>query len=106
GDLAGFGCSRPTAFVVDTGGTSKQRAPAVAGAFRARCGAALHEPVDAEHVDRFELLPARLVHDEIQSKAERASGIASGVCGTSSLSGREHAPGLAVDPIRTPANPG
>ena len=47
------------------------RAAAAAGSRRARRGAALHEPVAAEHVDRHALLSARLVHDEVQPQAER-----------------------------------
>ena len=48
-------------------------AAAAAGAGRARPGAALRQPVDAEHVDRHALLSARLVHDEVQPQAERAA---------------------------------
>ena len=53
-------------------------AASLAGAERARRGSALYESVDAQHVDRLQLLSARLVHDEVQPQAERAAGRAAG----------------------------
>ena len=50
---------------VDTTGS----AAAAARIVRARCGPTLHQSVDLEHVGRHSLLPARLVHDEIQRQA-------------------------------------
>ena len=55
---------------------------------RARRGAALHQPLGAEHGDRRQLLSARLVHDEVQSQAERAAGELAGPRRSASLSSR------------------
>ncbi len=74
--------------------------PAVAGAGRARHRPALHEPLDVEHVDRRELLPARFVHDEVQPEAERAARGVAGRGGAAPVSGRVDAPGDAGDPVR------
>ena len=59
-------CCPPTALAAD--------AASAARSGRARRGAPLHQPVDAEHVGRHAFLPARLVHDEVQPEAERAAG--------------------------------
>ncbi len=81
-------------------------AAAAARAGRARRRPALHESVDAQHVDRLQLLSARLVHDEVQPEAERAAGRPARLGRPASLSGREHAPGPARDPLRPPGDPG
>ena len=57
----------------DPAGVPRRRAAAAAGGRRDRPDPALHEPVDAEHVDRHELLSARVVHDEVQPQAARAA---------------------------------
>ena len=59
-------------------GALGRAAAAAAGGGRAGRGAALHEPVDAEHVGRYALLSARQLHDEVQPQAERADGGAAG----------------------------
>ena len=51
-----------------------RRSAAAAGIARARDGAALRQPLDAEHVGRHQFLSAGLVYDEVQSQAERAAG--------------------------------
>ena len=67
-----------------------RRAAAAAGGGRDRPGPPLHQPVDAEHVDRHELLPARVVHDEVQPQAERAARRAAGLRRPASAPGRRH----------------
>ncbi len=47
--------------------------PRLPGAFRARDPAALHRAVDAQLRDRHRLLPARLLHDEVQPADQRAA---------------------------------
>src|SRR3982751_1011660 len=79
---------------------------ALARAERARRRPALHEPVDVEHVDRREFLPARLVYDEVQPEAERAARGAAGPGGAAPVPGRGDAPGAAGDPARAPADAG
>ena len=70
-------------------------APAAARGRRARRGPPLHESVDAEHVDRHELLSARLVHDEVQPEAARAAGRAAGLRRPASAPAGRDAPGHA-----------
>ena len=57
----------------------RERAPRAARAQRARRGAALHAPVAAQLRRRRGLLPARLVHDEVQPEGERAARRAAGL---------------------------
>ena len=98
-------CSRPAARRADPGRAPRRVAPAAAGAGRARHRPALHEPLDAEHVDRHEFLSARFVYDEVQPEAERAARRAAGPGGAASLPGRGDAPGDARDPLRAAGDP-
>ena len=61
---------------------------AAAGARRARDPAALHRAVDAQLRDRHRLLPARLVHDEVQPARQRAARDAAGLPRPASVPGR------------------
>src|SRR5207253_11511254 len=54
-----------------------------AGPQRAGDGAALHAPVAPELCDRPRAVPARQLHDETQSAAEREGGAVAGVRGRS-----------------------
>ena len=63
-----------------------RRAAAAAGIARARDRAALRQPLDAQHVGRYELLSAGLLYDEVQSQAERAAGRPAGHGRPASLS--------------------
>ena len=76
--LAGVRCAVAAARRAVAGDAAGAEPPAVAGGGRAGRGAALHEPVDAEHVGRYALLSAGVVHDEVQPQAERASGALAG----------------------------
>ncbi len=91
---------------LDSRRAPRGRAAPAAGAGRARRRAALHESVGAQHVDRLQLLSARLVHDEVQPQAERAAGGAARASAPASVSGREHAAGPAGDPVRAAGDPG
>ena len=89
------------------GGSRRRRAAAAAGAGRAGRRAALHQPVDAEHVGRHALLSARLVHDEVQPQAERAAGRAAGHCRpASAISRRTRCKGMLRIALRAAADPG
>ena len=53
--------------------SSPAAAAAAAGVRRARAGAPLHRALDPHVRDRHRLLPARLVHDEVQPPGQRAA---------------------------------
>ena len=55
------------------GRAARGRPAAAARGRRDRPDPPLHQPVRAEHVDRHELLPARVVHHEVQPEAARAA---------------------------------
>src|SRR5262249_54321036 len=74
GDPPRVGRPRPAARLDDPRGAPGVHPAPVARAGRARRGPPLHEPVDAQHVDRRKLLPARAVHDEVQPEAKSAPG--------------------------------
>src|SRR5687768_3707901 len=66
GDLARPGWLAPSPRLLHPRRAPGELTPSPARTRRTGRGPALYEPLHAEHVDRLELLSARLVHDEVQ----------------------------------------
>ena len=82
------GARRPAA------GAAPRAAAAAARGERARGGAPLHAPVAAELLHRHALLPARLVHDEVQPQGVQSVRDAAGVPGRHPLAPESHGQGF------------